>query len=374
MAYYTANQAIIEANDASDLDNPTSARYNWKALLPPDVYDEVNELFKDEKPPFEFSNHSVFSNQGRGNHPINPYTASHESDPAGAKYGDMYVASASGPEGLGFSSGNSGTGLWSGFDSTDHDSWSSNYVNEGGEGSLINMTNNMERFGEGDTLEDYENWMIDSLPPHGAPTPQVGSEFDWLNIDDAGGPDLHYNNGNRMYPYSAMQYHAGGPSAYHRYYLSNEQAINSNMEDTFGTGGIYGVGTSQDLLSVTDLFNPQSVANALTEVGDLGTALNHAPALNNTMIRNLRGSSYRPLLNSARGTLYDTFRKGVSEANMKGKGFAAYGGRNLANDNLVNTYNKEIRGAMNTISSKRGEARGEVGDILNTWRNLSEQA
>jgi hypothetical protein len=362
MPLYTNQESINEFNDASGMDTPTLPRYNWQSILPPDVFNEVKDLFLDKKSPADFMKHSIYRGQQNASDFSSPWQISQPDDPPRMQYGELLGVDTLDEFNEAIPS--------SGVDSDFVDSWYKFGLSDDGdlpEDSILNRINELGPNYFNDSIDDIDTWLNDSAENDTFPFGGLFGNPDWVGGGDAGIPSSHYVGDNRQWPYYALRNNDESGNSYNTHY-TNQGTINEDMRDTFQGGAT----TGQNLLSTVDLFDPNSIASALTEVADAGTPITHAPPLDNNMIRRLRGSYYRPMLKDARKSTYDAFGNEMAAAQSVGKGFAGYGGRNLAVNSLVDIYNKQIGGTMSSIREKRGEARQEVGDVISDWRNLIE--
>ena len=363
---YNTTQSIEEADDSSSMHTGLGTRYNWKSILPDDVYSEVNQLFKDNKSPADFMLHTGFS--GIREYGTNPYSYLYNSTPRDMDYGDML--SGSNDWEFGSQQGNQ----WDTYQPEFNDTM----INNSNSNNLLHRLNDLgpNAFPEGSSLEDVQSWMGSFISGNSGestfPMDETYSELssanwgNWSGVPQTEFPNA-YHNDRRINPYYS-QYTGSSGNTNRKAHRELAGVIDDNMADTFQGGQT----TSQNLLGMTDLFNPSSIGDALTEAGDLGeTSYGYAPPLSMDMIREARSQHYRPLLEASRGSAYSDYNQAQSEARSLGSGFAGYGGRARAMDRATDAYSKQVGGTMSEMSKLRGDARGKIGNVINEWRQIS---
>ncbi len=153
----------------------------------------------------------------------------------------------------------------------------------------------------------------------------------------------------------------------------NAARLEARVDDDYANyfqGSGYGNWPGYSLTGLTDLFNNGSVARALTEAGDKGTALTWAPTITRDQLKRLGGDHYTPQLKNARKGLLDEYQKNLNWASNIGKGFESYGGRNRATEQATAGYRAGIGKELGNINEQQAGAREEIEDTLAQWREL----
>ena len=129
-----------------------------------------------------------------------------------------------------------------------------------------------------------------------------------------------------------------------------------------------------------DIMSGSSIGQGLSEVGDLITPLTPQTSLTPELIKQTRGSYYRPWLEASRDELgaglHSTLEGTVGSrgASYIGKGLQNYGGRRRAEEDAWSQYYAGFGKALGNIEQNRAQARGRLGDIIGQWRQALSSA
>ena len=129
-----------------------------------------------------------------------------------------------------------------------------------------------------------------------------------------------------------------------------------------------------------DIMSGSSIGQGLSEVGDLVTPLTPQTSLTPELIKQTRGSYYRPWLEASRDELgaglHSTLEGtvGTRGASYVGKGLQNYGGRRRAEEDAWSQYYAGFGKALGNIEQNRAQARGRLGDIIAQWRQALSSA
>ena len=122
------------------------------------------------------------------------------------------------------------------------------------------------------------------------------------------------------------------------------------------------------------------IGQGLSEVGDLNTPLTPQTSLTPELIKQTRGSYYRPWLEASRDELGASLHTGLEGspgqqgASYIGRGLEGYGGRRRAEEDVWSQYYAGYGKALGNIENQRAQSRGRLGDIIAQWRQALSSA
>ena len=129
-----------------------------------------------------------------------------------------------------------------------------------------------------------------------------------------------------------------------------------------------------------DVMSGSQIGQGLSEVGDLNTPLTPQTSLTPELIKQTRGSYYRPWLEASRDELGASLHTGLEGspgqqgASYIGRGLEGYGGRRRAEEDVWSQYYAGYGKALGNIENQRAQSRGRLGDIIAQWRQALSSA
>jgi hypothetical protein len=109
----------------------------------------------------------------------------------------------------------------------------------------------------------------------------------------------------------------------------------------------------------------------LNEIGDVEESSakhDYVQPVDRDLMKRLKMKTYQPMFQSSRESLLGDLTKGISQAQSIGRGFANYGGRNKAVNDINNNFYKSLGDEMSLIENSRAGARRDLNDILKSWK------
>ena len=133
---------------------------------------------------------------------------------------------------------------------------------------------------------------------------------------------------------------------------------------------------SWNFMPYMDIMSGEQIGMGLSEALDLDAdvALTPQTALTPELVKRLQTSYYRPMIETNRANLIAGMQPELAKAKSLGKGFAGYGGRAKAEGGLWDQFSAGMGQSFGQVDQLRGQARGEIGDIMNQWRQAMETA
>ena len=134
---------------------------------------------------------------------------------------------------------------------------------------------------------------------------------------------------------------------------------------------------SFNFLPYVDIMSGSAIGQGLSEAQDLqsaDTAFTPQTAITPDLIKRLQSSYYRPLIETQRQELSSQMRPKLGQARRMGSGFAGYGGRAREEEGIWNQFSAGMGQSFGQADELRGRARGEIGDIMNQWRQALQTA
>jgi len=127
-------------------------------------------------------------------------------------------------------------------------------------------------------------------------------------------------------------------------------------------------------LGITNIFDPESIASTLTQIGDLGDAVRAAEvtALTPEMLKKTQSQYYDPYEERGRKELVDKLGKGLAKATTGG--FAGSGVREKGLSGAEELYRGGYEDLLKDIMGFQAGATEDVLDTIYSWQELlSEQ-
>ena len=385
------------ANLYGGTDMSSVPKYNYDAQIPPDILRNIEDILTDWKPPANFLKYHPMDKARRsgtdhyydrtdqiinlapedgftgkeyleqGNAP-NWTNAAGFADPGGFMTGKVPWDDIP-PETIARGASTMVNDGWTYFDASMDNNYDSSWI-PGDYGGPMGYSSYFASDEQPRLTEQMAGYQYQNLDDLYQGVIETQPNF-WYNDDSTTlGNDPPYSyNGATRWPF------ASGPSVGHSGSAPTPNMWRSEMRpDTdyegYFKGSGYGNWPGFSLTGLTDLFNNGSVARALTEAGDKGTALSWAPTITRDQLKRVSGQHYTPQLQNARKGLLDEYQKNLNWASNIGKGFESYGGRNRTTEQGTAGYRAGIGKEMANINQQQAGARAEIEDTLAQWREL----
>ena len=124
----------------------------------------------------------------------------------------------------------------------------------------------------------------------------------------------------------------------------------------------------ESVLAYTNIFDPESLANTLTQLGDKDLTAAEVKALTPEMLEKTTSGYYSPYEEAERASLVD--KLGTATAKVNTGGFAGSGSRTAGLSGAERLYRGGYEDILGDIAKLRGGATTDVLDTIYGWQEL----